>query len=46
MAPVDRDTLVGYRTHLKEVLDECFTRANDPDPGKRFALERNWKSRG
>ena len=37
MAPVDRDTLAGYRNHLKEVLDGCFTRADDPDPTKRFA---------
>ena len=37
MAPVDRDTLAGYRTHLKEVLDGSFTRANDRDPAKRFA---------
>ena len=37
MAPVDRDTLAGCRTHLKEVLDGCLTRANDKDPRKRFA---------
>ena len=37
MAPVDRDTLAGCRNHLKEVLDGCFTRADDPDPTKRFA---------
>ncbi len=37
MSPVDRDTLARYRNHLKEVLDGCFTRADDPDPTKRFA---------
>ena len=38
MAPVDRDTLAGYRNYLEEeVLDGCFTRADDPDPTKRFA---------
>ncbi len=37
MAPVDHDTLAGYRTHIKEVLDGCFTMADDPDPTKRFA---------
>ena len=37
MAPVDSDTLTGYRAHLKELLDGCFTRADDPDPSKRFA---------
>ena len=37
MAPVDRDTLAGYRTHLKEVLDGCLTRPNNEDPSKRFA---------
>ena len=37
MAPVDHNSLAGYRTHLKELLDGCLTRANDPDPRKRFA---------
>lgn len=37
MAPVDLDPLAEYRTHLKEVLDDCFTRANHEDPRKRFA---------
>ena len=37
MASGDHDTLAGYRNHLKEVLDGCFTRADDPDPRKRFA---------
>lgn len=30
-------TLAEYRFELKEVLDLCFTRKDDPDPGKRFA---------
>ena len=37
MASIHRDTLAGCRNHLKEVLDGCFTRADDPDPRKRFA---------
>ena len=37
MTSVDHDTLAGYRNHLKERLDGCFTRADDPDPRKRFA---------
>ena len=37
MASGDHDTLERYRNHLKERLDGCFTRANDPDPRKRFA---------
>ena len=37
MAPIDRDTLAGCRTHLKEVLDGCLTSPDDKDPTKRFA---------
>ena len=37
MASGDHDTLERYRNHLKERLDGCFTRADDPDPTKRFA---------
>ncbi|KAK4693582.1 hypothetical protein P7C71_g3846, partial [Lecanoromycetidae sp. Uapishka_2] len=38
MAPDEsHDTLPGYRTHLKELLDECLNRKDDPDPKKRFA---------
>lgn len=37
VAPIDRDSLAGYRIHLKEVLEECLTSPNDEDPRKRFA---------
>ena len=31
------NTVAGYRQHLKEKLDSCFTRKDDKEPGKRFA---------
>lgn len=37
MIPDSHNTLHGYRLHLKEKLDCCFTRGDGPDPGKRFA---------
>ncbi|KAL2037247.1 hypothetical protein N7G274_009936 [Stereocaulon virgatum] len=30
-------TLRGYCAHMKEKIDTCFTRGDDPDPKKRFA---------
>ena len=35
MAQEDRETLPGYRSHLKEKIDDCFTRRDDSR--KRFA---------
>lgn len=37
MAPGGLDALAEDRAELKELLDDCLTRKDDPDPKKRFA---------
>lgn len=37
MAADGHDTLIGYRSHLKEKLDCCFARGDGLEPEKRFA---------